>query len=318
MFIVVTHYNWTDYERILLLFPFWIAMAVPVFMVITGYVSAMSFERKSQNLNSAYHPVEIVCKWLRFVIPFLPVFILQLLALTVVNKQVSIIEVLRLFISGGKGPGSYYFPVMIQVVILIPVIYYVIKKYNFRGLLACFIFNVLYEILKNLIGMSPVLYRLCALRYVFILSYGCFLYIIQKEDIELKQIWFYITGAIGIAYIIIFNYTGMEPIITNQWTTTSVFAVLYIVPIMFHLMKPNKIHSVILESLGKASFNIFLVQMCYYWIVAGQVYMIIPIVPLRLIVNIIVCCSLGVAFYKIESPLTQRLISKIRRYCNKP
>lgn len=39
---IFTHYDWSDKQRILLLFPFWIDMAVPVFMVITGYVSALS------------------------------------------------------------------------------------------------------------------------------------------------------------------------------------------------------------------------------------------------------------------------------------
>lgn len=48
LFIIITHYNWTDQQRLAYGFPFWIDMAVPIFMVITGYVSALSKKRNLQ------------------------------------------------------------------------------------------------------------------------------------------------------------------------------------------------------------------------------------------------------------------------------
>lgn len=52
--VIVTHYEWTDEQRRQLLFPYWIDMEVPVFMLISGYLGAMSFERhKIDNIEKA-------------------------------------------------------------------------------------------------------------------------------------------------------------------------------------------------------------------------------------------------------------------------
>lgn len=50
IFVIVTHFAWTTNERLKYGFPFWIDMAVPIFMVITGYVSAASYEKKKLSL----------------------------------------------------------------------------------------------------------------------------------------------------------------------------------------------------------------------------------------------------------------------------
>ena len=37
IFVIFTHCNWTEEQRKLLFFPFWINLAVPLFMIVTGY-----------------------------------------------------------------------------------------------------------------------------------------------------------------------------------------------------------------------------------------------------------------------------------------
>ena len=97
LFIIVTHYNWTASERLMLLFPFWISMAVPIFMVITGYLMSMSIDNKLQCLHSAYSPKEILYKWLRFIIPFIPVLIFQILVDCFAFDQISLKHAIWLF-----------------------------------------------------------------------------------------------------------------------------------------------------------------------------------------------------------------------------
>lgn len=313
LFVIVTHYGWTSQQRLQLLFPFWIDMAVPMFMVITGFVSAYSFQKRNQDLKVAYNPREILCKWLRFVIPYSAVYMVQYVVGTLLAKEsFSLTTMIKGFLVGGSGPGGYYTPVMIQVVIIIPIIYHVIKKFKTKGLCLCFIANVLFEIVKTLIYMEPGIYRLCSLRYVFILSYGCYLYILQTEKSITGKLWYYIAGCLGVAYIVIFEYTNVKPMITDQWTTTSVFAVFFIVPLMMHLIQLDGVHNRVLELLGKASFNIFLMQMLYYWGLVRKVYAYVPNTVLRLGVNVLICCVLGVVFYKIENPITRRIIKRIR------
>ena len=281
-------------------------MAVPVFMVITGYLSAMSFRKKGIQLRRLFHPIEIIHKWLRFIIPFTVTFTFQIFVKFHIGKM-SIVDVIKLLLSGGDGPGGYYFPVMLQAVLIIPVILYLVTKWKLKGLMICFCGNIFFEVCKTIFDLEPYFYRLCVLRYVFILAYGVFLFVDRNE--ELGKRLFYIAGCIGVIYIILYNYTQATPIITNQWTNTSIFAVLYIVPIMMFLIKQTHFQNQFVELLGRSSFNIFLVQMIYYWVVAGKVCSIIELPIIQLAIHILVCCTLGVIFYKIENPMTQRLVN---------
>lgn len=310
LFVIVTHYDWTNQQRMIFFFPFWIEMAVPVFMVITGYVIAMSYQKHGYSLRNLYHSREILSRWVRFVVPFVPVFIIEFyMAIVLRQETVSILGAVKIFVCGGYGPGSYYFPIMLQTVVIIPIVWKVIKKYRTVGIIGCFGVNVFFEIGKTIVNMSPAVYRLCVLRYLFILAYGVYLY--YRKDSEWR-LGYWIVGGIGAAYIALFQYTAAEPLITNQWTTTSVFGVFFIIPIMKCLMKPNRLKNRLLEELGKASYNILLVQIIWYWAGVQYLYEVIPTTAFRLIVNIIVCCFMGVIFYKIESPITRRIVGKLR------
>lgn len=223
LFVIVTHHAWTLAQRKALLFPFWIDMAVPVFMVITGYLSAMVFQKRSQDLGAAYGPRQIIGKWLRFVFPFIAVFLLQVLVRMSMGKTVTIAGLLKSFVTGGAGPGAYYFPVMLQVVLLMPIIQGVVQRFGVKGLIGCFAVNVIFELVQAAIGLPVGIYRICALRYVFILGFGCFLYVRQQENFVGRKLWYYLAGLVGLAYLVVFKYTSAEPIIIPKgWISTSV------------------------------------------------------------------------------------------------
>ena len=311
LFIIFTHAGWSDQQRLRLFFPFWIDMAVPVFMVITGFVSAMSFSRKQYGLRQAYQPKAIMTKWLRFIIPFTPVFLAELFAkIIILRENVSLLQMAELYITGAEGPGSYYFPVMLQVVLMFPLIWWCVSKYQLKGLLLCFSINVGFEALKTILEMPVSIYRLCAFRYIFLLAYGSYLFSVHER--EQKNSWaYYLAGVMGAVYIIGFNYYGLTPVFTEQWKTTCVFAVLFIVPIMKLLVEHPSLNNRLLQTIGKASFNIFLTQMMYYAYGApllGRLH--IPFLG-QLIINYLMCCSLGVLFYIIESPFTKKVIKML-------
>lgn len=313
VFIIITHYAWEPEQRRILFFPFWIDMAVPIFMVITGYLNSMVFERKRWCLRDAYKLRGIVGKWMRFVIPFVLVYFIQVVSKIADGQSISAVGLIKNFLVGGYGPGSYYFPIMIQVILIIPLIWYVIQKYKAKGLIGCFLLNAIFEFVKTAIGMPVTIYRLCAFRYIFILGYGSYLYVCHDEIRNQKKIWFYLAGCVGILYLVAFKYLGVEFVVVPEgWTSTFVIGVLYIVPIMLHAMRPNGLKYAPLELLGKASFNIFLVQMFYYWGICRKIYLLVPTRILQVLLSIIICCSVGIAFYKIENPITQRIVRRIR------
>ncbi|SCX02791.1 Peptidoglycan/LPS O-acetylase OafA/YrhL, contains acyltransferase and SGNH-hydrolase domains [Lachnospiraceae bacterium YSD2013] len=317
IFVVVTHCGWDESERRFLLFPYWIEMAVPIFMVITGYNISGSFERKEYTLHKCYSPSRIVGSFLRFFIPFLPAWIFTVMV-RIIEKGMcfSIYQLIKDFLSGGAGPGSYYFPVMIQVIVIFPLMWFTIKKKPLAGLILFFVLNVSFEIVKTVCGMSVRYYRLCSFRYLFVLAYGCYLYFIgARENKPRIGTWFVhvIIGLVGAVYIFFFYYLGFTPLFTNLWTVTSVFATLLIVPILRFLFGEDKITSRVIEEIGKASYNIFCVQMVFFMKGDAIVSSMIKNKYVGFGVIIIVCCLIGYLYYLIETPITKRMCSRIER-----
>lgn len=102
IFIIITHFRFVypdDYQKYG--FFFWIDMAVPIFMVITGYLYAMQFEKKGiDTIEKAWLKEIILPKILRFVIPFGIAFLVE--APVLVVRGCGIIELIQTFVRGGK------------------------------------------------------------------------------------------------------------------------------------------------------------------------------------------------------------------------
>lgn len=311
IFVIINHYDWNKEQWNQLLFPFWVVMAVPIFMIISGYVGALSFDRKGfESLSDCYQLKEIISKCLRFTIPFLIMYLFELY-FDVINGA-SVKGLIVMFFTGGNGPGGYYFPVMIQFVFLFPIIYIFIKREGFAGLLFFFILNAIFEILQKFYGLNEECYRLIILRYLFVIAFGCYLYLRKNEKIKIQ--YHIISFCVGIGFILLFIYSSYKPQIITYWTGTSFLCCLYVAPIVNYLFRINLYKKIFpLEILGRASFNIFLIQKLYFFSIETIIQKFISNVVLLNVANIMICCIFGVLFYLVETPLTNRLIMRIRK-----
>lgn len=101
--VVLTHYTWTQIERNKFLFPFWVDMAVPVFMILSGYVYAKSFaNKKISSFEDAYESRRIIVKVERFLVPFTMMYILELCSNIVLkDSHYSFRQIYNGFLCGG-------------------------------------------------------------------------------------------------------------------------------------------------------------------------------------------------------------------------
>jgi len=167
----------------------------------------------------------------------------------------------------------------------------------------------MFEVLKRAYGMPEGEYRLLIFRYILLVSFGCWLYLNRGK--RLKKIPGIVCFIVGIAFQIANQYCGFQPITITYWQDTSWIAVLFVLPVMAVLVSRN-LHCRLLELLGQASYEIFLTQMVYYTYGVGD--RIIPAstnIILRLFVNIVVCLTVGVIFYKVENPVTRMIGKKL-------
>jgi peptidoglycan/LPS O-acetylase OafA/YrhL len=311
IFIILDHYSMWDDLRLLLLFPYWITMAVPILMILSGYVYAMSFERHSiHTLRAAYQPMQLLGRLLRFAVPFLIAYVLELMVSSLSNGFSTIIGIWgHDFLMGGWGPGSYYTPVMIQFVFVFPLVFVLIKKYDHIGLLLCGIFNACFEIFQRWIQMGGTCYKLLLFRYLLLIAFGCYLFIGKHRIPKWAHVTAFFVGAV---FIFLYNYADYEPYILVYRTGTSMIAVLFIMPLVAGFLRSDRLAQLRcrpLEAIGKASYNIYLVQMVYFNYIADRVYALgFPIVWANLI-NLAFCLLGGIVFYLIEHKITNKIQS---------
>lgn len=309
LFVIITHFGWEAEERLRYGFPFWIDMAVPVFMIISGYVYALSYRRKGvDSFEKAYKLSIILGNAVRYTVPFLMVCSVELCFKMKFGGGTAG-SIIRWILNGGSGPGSYYYPIMIQYILIYPIIYFSIKRKGYKGLAFCSFINLAYEIMQNLYGMGETCYRMLIFRYILAISFGCFLGLHSEK---IKQIWYILSLAVGSLFILSVEYWGYSPRIVIYWTRTSMFAILYTAPIFYWgLSKLQEIRCQMLEIIGKASFHIFLVQMVYYAYANAFVQRLEIKRLVHLGVNLILCIGVGILFYYIEMPIGKWLKMKV-------
>ena len=311
LMVIVTHCNWSDDQRRFFLFPFWIDMAVPIFMLITGYVYTKSFiKNEIETLDDAYNKKYLIKNFIRYTVPYIIAFAIEFIAYAISyfrhSSSIKSLAVLGAytFFRGGAGPGSYYYPIMIQVIIIFPIIFMLVRRHGFKGVLITAFIALFLELTKNPYFLTAEQYRLLLFRYFLLLSFGSYFALNKMK----QKTW--VISIIGFFFIILFNYTHFTPKLFKWWTGTSMLPVLFIVP-FFAFFVERKGHCRFIEIIGRASYNIFLTQMVFFDLCYRHKIILsekIENAIFNSLISVIICLTAGLLFYKVESIITQRII----------
>ena len=319
IFIVITHFDWTDADRLKFGFPFWIDMAVPLFMIISGYAYSMSFQNhKIERFSEAFRLNDVLMKFIRYTVPFCIALLIEFAAIaigSVVMPDVfsgwlpqGILSVFKITVTGGLGPGNYYYPIMVQFIFTFPIIYFIVKRYNTFGFILCILINVLYEIVQTGYGLNEETYRLLLFRYVMLIAFGVYFYL--NKGRKFNPAFTIAFLFIGISYIVANKYLGWQPKSIPYWQGTSYLAAMFIIPIVNILLKKDFKFKPI-ELLGRASFEIFLTQMVYYTFGASLINKIIESDLIRFTISIVANLIFGTIFYLVEDPITRKVAKAV-------
>lgn len=183
----------------------------------------------------------------------------------ILENKAGIIEIIANIVRGRVGPGAYYTPIMIQLVFLVPLIYALIKKYDWFGVILCFVSTALWEMIQYCWGMDGQSYEIIAFRYISIIAFGCFIAIGKKK---LNKKVLSLMFSIGLIWQIALNYIPLHPVFMNAvWAMGNYLPSLFVMPVLYVLIRKlsdSKVNIPPLQEIGKASFNIYLVQMVFY------------------------------------------------------
>ena len=149
---------------------------------------------------------------------------------------------------------------------------------------------------------------------LFIIAFGCYACVGRKEE-QGRLYTGFIGGifVIGAFFVLLFSYTSYEPKLFTFWSTTSAPATLYIAPIMFISVKMLKVKFAPLELIGKASFDIFLVQMVYFVLYENffrESFFADLSDILGFAITVIICVILGILLWFVENELIFKRIKR--------
>ena len=304
--VIITHYGWED--KTSPFFTMLINMAVPVFMIVSGYNFAMSNRKKADgNLEKMYGWNMMKPKLIRFLLPFFAICLLEILLLAAQDKN---IPLFRIFVLGAYGPGSYYVPIMLQLLVIFPLIYLMIAYNAKLGLAVAALANLAFEVCVIVFDMDKYYYRLSIGRYLLLIAFGCYLYLHPEQRVKPYQMWMMFLA--GLAYLIAVFGFDKDFELFGYWKTTAMPVAFYIFPIVillfrkfYHCTIPGFVGR-LLTQIGKASYHIFLIQMVYYHFELGGAimqtawYIAVPF-------NILVTVPLGLGFYELDNQFVKKL-----------
>lgn len=313
--LVIINHSLTNTQQLKVGGPFWISMAVPIFMIVSGFTYSMSASRHESDSFKDYFGRDILVKRIsRFMIPFLIVFVLEILLKSIVplsfqsESMKKSIPVLVSFLIGGAGPGSYYIPVLLQFVFVFPIIYSSYRKSTVKTVAMVFSIQLAFDILTNLLNIPGSIYRLLIFRYLSLIVMGIVLFFNRKELIKrIRFVAFFSIGSIIYAFIV--NYTSYKPVVFTFWTKTALPMVFFAFSIVIWGMKVLEIKNTnwitgITSLMGRASFHIFLTQKLLFGFGLNKFFRTINFTTLASTIGAVILSSiLGIIFYCLEGAI---------------
>ncbi|MBR8734775.1 hypothetical protein IX329_002390 [Fusobacterium necrophorum] len=293
-------------------------IGVPIFMIITGHNYILSYCKSKEDwLNKN----NLSKKLKRILIPYIYILIFEIIVIFIESDFIrydfsqyrNIKEILYLiFFRGGLGPGGYYPPVLIQIVLIYFPLLLVYNRYmdkliknkykNIITLLLIFTIEGIYEIIIYYLGHIYNIddfYRMSALRYTPFLQLGIILYYNKDKILEnFKMILPLSLCGGGYIYLTYYKDLIFPPFYNwKQVATPTMFYALFFVYIglkYFNNINENFLGKII-TTIGKATYHIFLIQLVYY-----GVFRIKRFDNIYFGVHILICLVVGVLFYYIE------------------
>jgi peptidoglycan/LPS O-acetylase OafA/YrhL len=252
--------------------------AVPIFVILLGVNSGMSFIRRGYaSLKASYSKDYFKRRLQRFYVPFLMILAISLL-IGLIETYISGINQIQLSIFALIGvvpiyaPGNYFILLVFQFVLVFPLFFYVYRRRPKLLLVACFVIGFLFQILflfSQLI--SSDVYVDSILRFLPGIALG--LWICEDLDLASKRNRFILLGTLVAVFFFVLNalsvYGQAVQPLSQLVGILYPFALFYPTLLVLAGIKyiPSEAASRVLSSVadcGKASYHIFLVQMLYF------------------------------------------------------
>jgi peptidoglycan/LPS O-acetylase OafA/YrhL len=201
-----------------------------------------------------------------------------------------------------NGPGSYFMPLLFQLVLILPFVFWAMGRWPRATLLVCLLLNIGFDTLASHLSFFtafPFASTSFAMRFIFIVALGGFCAAWPPMR-TLRSPWMWVGVPLSIVYLVLaeidpdmLNSTHLStvagPVLIAVWGTFVILLGLVL------LRGVNRGPVVRLGTmLGRASFHIYLVQIAWFGIGLWAAHS-----ALEVLGNLIAALTAGVAFYTL-------------------
>lgn len=302
---VILLHTWNSEILLPILAPYHIWQAVPIFMILLAYNNARSYKRRH-----LIHWRDFYCfhfmgrRFLAVLQPFLIVFILQIIFRLINGSSLTFGVLIKKFMTGGYGPGSYFIPLTLQAYLIMPLFYQRMRKTSPKKMLwGAGILNLIIELMCRLGRINEELYRILIIRFIFALALGIALSRYELRSISIKKWKPWIIGSA--IYIYLVMYQNIDFIMEKYWHSQHLPGTFWAVFLIFLMSRidfcAESVWGRLITQMGQGSFHIYLIQMFYFS--CFQMKISENHLFIQALIDVVICIALGLMFFKVQEYL---------------
>lgn len=261
IFVIVAH-NFPTVFWNYCLFQVWADMQAPIFILIQVFHAYKKGNPPTIKWSSLLK---------RIVLPFVAIQGIILSLRLFFSSESTHNVLISSVIGGGYGPGSYYFWIYIQVAFILVWIWPLVKKLTRKQITWLFLLlSIGCEVLFSVINLPDYVYRLLAVRYLFLIPLAL-IWVDKGVELNAKNV---LLSIVSIAAVIFFSFSklDLEPLFyqtgwsTHRWICYFYLPILltYALWLVFNQLKKSETISLVIKEIAKCSYEIYLFQMLVF------------------------------------------------------
>lgn len=260
LFVIFEHTALDAFDSFLKILPI---QAVPIFLTISFY---LNFKKIGEDYNvcSIWFSRQRITRMVkRIIVPYL-LFLVFNLVITY-NYEPNV-QLWKVAITGGNGPGSYFLWVYLQLWILTPFLFILLDRNRyFKGILYLLFICIVLNSICSYLQINKIFYRLICVRYVFVAAIAYMWLNIDKFN----KWWVLLLGCGSYLYLINYRFDDLEPFVYNGgWSIQNYPAyfftliIILVLKVLFKEIVRKATTAVRLFNwCGEQSWSLFLLQM---------------------------------------------------------
>lgn len=149
--VIVTHCEIHEKMGKLLLMPFYVGLAVPCFLMLSGFTLSGRMKKRFRLQSDNKMGDDILHDCIPIIIPYTIAYLGIIAMKWIMGNRYTIQSLLYQYVTGSVGTGGYFVIVYLQIILVFPIVYRLVVDFRGKGILICIGCNILFDIFVQVI-----------------------------------------------------------------------------------------------------------------------------------------------------------------------